>query len=44
MTDSLSKAVLFTYFGISVSSTENDINMRLAKHGQLWIDYRTYGS
>ena len=32
----------FTYHGSSVSSTENDINMRLAKHGQLSIGYWSY--
>ena len=34
----------FTYLGSSVSSTEIDINTRLAKHGQLLIGYRSYGS
>ena len=34
----------FTYFGSSVSSTENDINTRLANHGQLSIGYWSYGS
>ena len=34
----------FTYLGSSVSSTQTDINMRLEKHGQLLIDYQSYGS
>ena len=34
----------FTYLGSSVSSTETDINMRLAKHGQLSIGLWSYGS
>ena len=34
----------FTYLGSRVSSTERDINSRLAKHRQLLISYRSYGS
>ena len=34
----------FTYLGSSVSSTETDINTRLAKVGQLLVGYQSYGS
>ena len=34
----------FSYQGCSVSSTETDINTRLAKHGKLPIGYRSYRS
>ena len=34
----------FTYVGSSVSSTETDINTRLAEHGQLTIIFRSCGS
>ena len=34
----------FTYLESSVSSTETDTVTRPSKHGQLTIDYRSYGS
>ena len=34
----------FTYLRSSFSSTKKDINTWLAKHGQLSIGYRSYGS
>ena len=34
----------FSYLGSSVSSTEKNINSWQAKHGQLSIGYRSYGS
>ena len=34
----------FSYLGGSVSSTENDINVRLVKAGQLSIGYLSYGN
>ena len=33
-----------TYLGISIPSTEKDIDTRLTKHGQLSIGYRSYGN
>ena len=34
----------FNYLGSRVSATKNDINMQLAKHGQLSIAHPSYGS
>ena len=41
---SLRRVAKFTYLGSSVSSTENDIDTRLTKHGRLYIGSQSYGN